>query len=368
MPRRKLVLLPMCLLASAAPVLAQLPNYDFVPLNQPGIAFSRAWEINDNRAIALEAGSSTTATIGYRWVNDMFQPLPTVVPTGSNARATVRSINNAGFIVGNSYGPGGLFDQRGVRWAPDNSLTDLGRYNNSNTFFDDVNEAGIIVGDSNRAFKYEPGLGYTELAALNGSTSANTSAINENNWIVGSSSAEVSPGVNQTRATVWKPDGTQLNLGILDIPGQDDTTSVAFGVNDNNEVVGYFGNVTAFSHAFYWSESTGMVDLGAPGGRSSFANDINNDGDIVGYASFDTNPLQRAYLWRDGMAYDLNQFVPAGSGWVLNEAYGINDLGDIVGRGTFNGQTQAFYLRVPEPSSLLSIALAAGLLLSRRRG
>lgn len=350
----------------ATSALAGIPAYQFVPLDQAGVAYSRAWEVNDSGVVALEAGTSTSATVGFTWNAGAFTPLPTIVAAGSNARATVRSINNAGTVVGNSYGPGGLFDQRGAVWDASATLTDIGRYNNSNTFLSDTNELGVIVGNSNRAFSYTSGGGYVEFSALNGSTTANASAINENNWVVGSSQAEVSPGVNQTRATVWKPDGTKLNLDILDIPGQEDTTSVAFGVNDNNEVVGYFGNVLAFSHAFYWSESTGMIDLGAPGGRSSFANDINNSGMIVGYASFSANPQQQAYLWYQGMAYNLNDFLPQGSGWVLNEAYGINEVGDIVGRGTFNGQTQAFLLRVPEPGSLALLGLLSVLALRRR--
>ena len=36
---------------------------------------------------------------------------------------------------------------------------------------------------------------------------------------------------------------------------------------------------------------------------------------------------------------DLNSDLPAGSGWVLNEADGINNLGQVVGYGTYNGQT-----------------------------
>ncbi len=352
-------------LVLAVPALG-LPPYEFVPLNQPGIAFSRAFEINNLGVVALEAGSGTGATIGFRWSGGVFEPLPTIVPSGSNARATVRSINDANQVVGNSYGPGGLFDQRGVRWDADGTLNDLGRYNSSNTFFQDINEAGVIVGNSNRAFRYTPGSGYTELTALNGSPTASAQAINELGWIVGSSLAEVSPGQNQTRATLWKPDGTRVNLGMLEIPGQSNNTSVALGVNDVGTIVGYFGNPLAFSRAFYWTEATGMVDLGAPGGRSSFANDVNDSGYIVGYASFAAAPQQRAYLWYQGVAYDLNTFLPPGSGWVLTEAFGINELGDIVGRGEFAGQTQAFLLRViPEPASLA--LLSVGFLRPLRR-
>lgn len=39
---------------------------------------------------------------------------------------------------------------------------------------------------------------------------------------------------------------------------------------------------------------------------------------------------------------DLNDLLPANSGWVLEQAAGINDNGIIVGRGTINGETHAF--------------------------
>jgi hypothetical protein len=41
---------------------------------------------------------------------------------------------------------------------------------------------------------------------------------------------------------------------------------------------------------------------------------------------------------------DLNKLIPAGSGWMLQEAYGINNAGQIVGTGMHNGQEHAFLL------------------------
>jgi hypothetical protein len=41
---------------------------------------------------------------------------------------------------------------------------------------------------------------------------------------------------------------------------------------------------------------------------------------------------------------DLNDLVPANSGWVLEAAHAINDNGQIAGSGTLNGQTRAFLL------------------------
>jgi hypothetical protein len=41
---------------------------------------------------------------------------------------------------------------------------------------------------------------------------------------------------------------------------------------------------------------------------------------------------------------DLNNLRPAGSGWDLDYAYGINDAGQIAGVGTHNGLGRAFLL------------------------
>ena len=42
--------------------------------------------------------------------------------------------------------------------------------------------------------------------------------------------------------------------------------------------------------------------------------------------------------------YDLNNLIPANSGWTLVNASAINDLGQIVGNGLVNGAGHAFRL------------------------
>jgi probable HAF family extracellular repeat protein len=39
---------------------------------------------------------------------------------------------------------------------------------------------------------------------------------------------------------------------------------------------------------------------------------------------------------------DLNKLIPAGAGWLLEIAYGINNAGQIVGLGVHNGQEHGF--------------------------
>ncbi|CAN5155565.1 hypothetical protein BH24CHL7_BH24CHL7_14770 [soil metagenome] len=88
-----------------------------------------------------------------------------------------------------------------------------------------------------------------------------------------------------------------------------------------------------------------MSNLGSlPGSTFSRAFEINARGIAVGEAFTASPERSRAVLWHDGHAHDLNDFLAPGSGWVLRSAEGINEEGQIVGYGTFEGQTRAFLL------------------------
>src|SRR5438105_195369 len=60
-----------------------------------------------------------------------------------------------------------------------------------------------------------------------------------------------------TRAVLWSRDGSVENLGTL--PGGD--YSAAFAISDSGRVVGTANTPTA-AHAFRWTRSQGMQDLG----------------------------------------------------------------------------------------------------------
>ena len=98
---------------------------------------------------------------------------------------------------------------------------------------------------------------------------------------------------------------------------------------------------------------------------------INVFGQVVGYSNITGNAETHAFFSDvTGSMLDLNDLIPAGSGWVLREARGINDLGQIAGTGTNPiGQTEAFLLTpTPEPASLAPLAVACLGLLARRHG
>jgi uncharacterized membrane protein len=91
------------------------------------------------------------------------------------------------------------------------------------------------------------------------------------------------------------------------------------------------------------------------------ATSINNKGWISGCCSNDSGA--RAVVWIDNTIYDLNQFLPADSGWVLEYARGVNDQGQIVGTGLYNGKYETFVLTLtPEPSSILALVCGAGVI------
>jgi probable HAF family extracellular repeat protein len=111
------------------------------------------------------------------------------------------------------------------------------------------------------------------------------------------------------------------------------------------------------------------------GDDASGAGSVNKAGVIVGESALSDGSRQRAVLWDDNGVADLNMLIPPDSGWDLWSASAINDKGQIVGYGRYNGDSAVFLLTpdgtaaaMPEPAACMLVGLAsAGLLLRRRR-
>jgi probable HAF family extracellular repeat protein len=78
-------------------------------------------------------------------------------------------------------------------------------------------------------------------------------------------------------------------------------------------------------------------------GGDSHAIDLNIHLVVVGVSRLSDN-TRHAFVYDGQSFYDLNDLIPSGSGWLLNEANAINDDGLIVGTGTNGGQTRGFLL------------------------
>ena len=124
------------------------------------------------------------------------------------------------------------------------------------------------------------------------------------------------------------------------------STSVAYAINSASQVVGYASPPTGSVHAFLYSGGK-MTDLGAFG-DASVAEAINTSGVVVGTAyvvNSNGTAAWHAFIYTGGKLQDLNNLIPSGSGWLLTEATGINDNGQIVSNATnTSGYTHAFLL------------------------
>lgn len=144
-------------------------------------------------------------------------------------------------------------------------------------------------------------------------------------------------GENGGRALLWQP-GEKRFL----------CAGKATAINNRGQIVGAAG-LDGIDHrtdavAFVYQNRAWRA-LSVPGFRFSQAMDINDRGQIAGYGenrTFDDDA--RAVLWHAGAAQDLNRLIPPGSGWTLRHARAINNRGQILGTGTYQGKPRGFLL------------------------
>jgi probable HAF family extracellular repeat protein len=269
-------------------------------------------------------------------------------------------------------------------WTVNGGLTDLGNLGSTDTKSFAINNLGQIVGYSfvdsspytvRQAFLWQNG----HMQNLDGLSSGyNNQAISINNlgkvlgqtfsppnfpyftWTQrgGIQSLDLQGGVackiaddgsivgqRNDHAWLWLASSRWVDLGTL--PAPFDYWSIALDINKNGEVVGYSCSSTPGGvHAFSWTQSGGMKDLGTLGGNNSMAYAINSKGYIVGSADA-ADGLEKGCLWTpSGEKFDLDTLViNKPPNMSLGEAYDINANGVIVGRGN-NGSP--WYMLVPQ--------------------
>jgi probable HAF family extracellular repeat protein len=200
------------------------------------------------------------------------------------------------------------------------SVTDVGVFGGSiGGAPHDVNISGQVVGfastinNNYHAFLYSSG----SIQDICG-TSSYAYKINDNGEVVGDC---------DNQAFLYSANGGLKNLGTLG-----GSRSAAYGINNNGQVVGEADMSYSYhysSHAFLYN-SGGMIDLGTLGGATSQARTINNKGLIVGWADTSSG-TSHAFLYDgNGPMKDLGTL---GGSW--SWAFSINDHGQIVGYSTY---------------------------------
>jgi probable HAF family extracellular repeat protein len=217
-----------------------------------------------------------------------------------------------------------------------------------------INNQGQVVGYSattnghpNHAFIYSGGI--MNPIPLPFARYAND--INNSGIVVGASYTTV-PVEPVRTGFVWDP-----NSGLKTIVPPFGQSSETLAINDSGLVVGwggyYLGPADPWQHAILYNGSN-TTDIDTMGNNLSCADAINNLGQVVGFYRSSDNSINQGFLWQNGKMYDLRDLLPNGSGWDSLVPYDINEHGDIVGYGRYNGSDfTAFILTpVPEPITL----------------
>ncbi len=310
------------------------------------------------------------------------------------------ALNDQGHVVGTIYTPTGT---RAFFFDGTQQILEMSE-GGTRSEARDINNSGVIVGqvasynDDNslnwwRAFRYDGTM--QELSMTPGIEAA---AINTQGQVTGTQSYLVNDG-SFLASDVFLFDGTMHDLGRV---GYDFPTT-AYAINDFGQIAGHYSDLgNYYSHAFLYDGT--FHDLGTLGGSRSYANDINDQGHVVGYSHLaDESP--HVYLY-DGTMHDLgfagsaeeinnkgqivgsaaglgafvydavnglvslNSLIDPVLGWNLYSASDINEHGQITGVGLIDGKARAFLLTpVPEPSGamLCAAAMLGALPFSRRR-
>lgn len=270
---------------------------------------------------------------------------------GTLSGATVSGasgINDSGTIVGYSNvknQPSTNFVA--VEWSSTGVITDLGTlWGGSSSAAFEINSSGEITGDSFLSDGLVNATSWTNnkiknLGALKGSIFTAGLDINDNGQIVGESVFSYGPPFT-SHGFLWNG-STMTDLGTL----WGGVTSLANGINSSGIIVGQSDGTSTLGHwhAVKWDSTGTIKDLGKlSGGTYSIAFAVNDSEVVVGYANTSTNAAH-AMIWTSSKGMqDLNNLIPAHSGWTLINANAINNVGEITGYGTINGYNHAFVL------------------------
>jgi probable HAF family extracellular repeat protein len=337
--------------------------------NLPGFSHPAPNSINN---LGQVAGGTITSdfSVSHPFLtapNATIQPSDDLGLLPGATSGSASSVNNSGQVVGTASGYSD-YSARAFRLDPGNpTLVDLGTRSGflsglASSIANGINDSGQVTGGatestsasspcygafSSRAFRTAanaPVSGADDLGTLlvGNCRSSVGYAINSSGQVVGNSFAV---GSIVGHAFLATPSSSIQDLGTLGGTG-----STAYSINDAGQIVGQaeFDPTKPFvNHAFLTTATSTMQDLGTLGGTFSSASWINNSGQIVGNSTTAGDSAVHAFIYQNGTMTDLNTLIPSNSGWVLFGATSINDLGQIVGTGQFNGVDAAFRLDPP---------------------
>jgi len=305
-------------------------------------------------------GGHNVPNHAWLWDGEFIQ-LWSAAPNGDSE---AKAINGKNQVVGwVTYRGAVVTCNHAALWLEDKATDLNGQQSDAGTAVA-INDAGEIVVTSMkrlaggewqpRAYVWKNGK-ETNLEPLADLPGCNPVAINARGVVVG----KCSHGAARLRAVRWEG-GKPFDLGLL----PQCLNAQATAINDAGQIVGTCwgkltlhheehqadGGVSVRSwttregplHPFLW-ENGKMRELPRLEGDTT-PHAINNKGQIVGSVSDEERRHPRAVLWENGKLLDLNDLIPAGTGWTLRDAVAVNDRGQILVDALGKGRAQCLLL------------------------
>lgn len=311
-----------------------------------------AFGLNDLRQVVgashvyfSDAGSEMRA---YKWENGSMINL---TPNETSSYGSIASdINNFGQVVGKFPSTSGQIPDGHTKaghafiWDEITGLQDLGVLGGYFSSASGINDKGQVVGTTNineggsHAFIWDSTNGMKDIGTFGGNSEANS--INAKAEVVGGSY-----DVNSIpHAFIW--DETN---GMRQLSNSLGNAGSALDINNYSQVVGVYEHPDiSGTRGFVWDSRNGMMDIGTLADGPTVARSINDFGEIVGASRLEAVDSSHAILYKNHVLYDLNYLIPQNTGWVLEDAYDINSVGQIVGYGSLNGKEPRGYILDPE--------------------
>src|SRR5947207_5818088 len=239
--------------------------------------------------------------------------VPFDLGTIGGSESLAYAVNTSGQVVGRGHIAGDS-TSHAFSWTPKGGMIDLGTLGGTSSLAKAVNDSGQVVGESYIAgsgihvFSWTLPGGMIDLGTLGGCCSW-AEAINASGQVVGVSSRA---GNDANHAFSWTPTGGMIDLGTLG--GRDSGFEGVFfegvpvqALNASGHTVGVSETVDDRRvpfHAFSWTPTGGMIDLGTLGGILSVALAVNDGGHVVGYSvtaipSSGCCASTHAFLWTE---------------------------------------------------------------------
>jgi probable HAF family extracellular repeat protein len=280
--------------------------------------------------------ASATGSVGRGYhITPLADPV-----SGTVSRSDAYGVNARGQVAGSITNADGI--ERAAIWGRHGAPTLLGTFGGFTSVAHDINGRGVVVGAADAAdgasyaFSWNPVTRrMANLGTLGGRFSA-AWGVNDAGVVVGY--ADTAAGLRH--AFRFDPRrGKMEDLGTLGGDG-----SVAWGINNRGQIAGEATNTQYLTHAVRWDRWTRKAsDLGVlPGKIVSFAQDINDRGEVVGWSADVADESDQAFLWspRTGVMTTLK-----GLGAGFSEARAIGPDGTVVGLVSAGEQRRAFVWR-----------------------